>query len=152
MAELTYPELQTLPYRQAALLNNTSCGCNKGYINHQNGFGIVSLSGRHGNHCARFARYAVQYSCNIALSEGATVGEIQTALTLNGEPIVDTIASATPAAVGDFWHVSGFKSIDVPVGCCSTIAVENVSPVPAAGGVNPSIDMRNLNVSVIRIP
>ena len=150
MAEFTYPELQTLPYRQAALLNNTSCGCNKGYINHQNGFGSISLSGQCNNPCARFARYVVQYSCNIALSEGATVGEIQTALTLNGEPIIDTIASSTPAAVGDFWHVSGFKTIDVPVGCCPTVAVENVSPPPAAGGANPLIDMRNLNVSVIR--
>ena len=43
MAEFTYPELQTLPYRQAALLNNTSCGCNKGYINHQNGFGGILM-------------------------------------------------------------------------------------------------------------
>ena len=150
MAEFSYPELQTVPYRQAALLNNTSCGCNKGYINHQNGFGGVSLSGSCNNPCARFARYVIQYSCNIALSEGATVGEIQTALTLNGEIIQDTIASATPAAVGNFWNVSGFKTIDVPVGCCPMIAVENVSPAAVAGGANPSIDMRNLNVSALR--
>lgn len=150
MAEFTYPEEQTVPYRQAALLNNTTCGCNKGYISHQNGFGGVTVKGVVNNPCARFARYEAKFSCNIALAEGATVGPIAAGLTFNGEPIIDTIARATPAAVGDYWHVSGFKTFDVFAGCCPTIAVENLSPATGTTG-NPDITMQNLNVSVKRI-
>lgn len=149
MAEFTYPEEQDVPYRQAALLNNTSCGCNKGYIQHANGFGNITLKGAVNNQYARVAKYMVKYSVNIAVATGQTVGEIDTALTLNGEIIPDTLASATPVAVGDFWNVSGFKTIEVPRGCCVTVAVENVSP--AAGATpNPTITMRNLNVSAVR--
>lgn len=150
MAEFNYPAEQTLPYGQAALLNNTSCGCTKGYISHQNGFGGITLKGAVNNPNACFARYEVAFSGNIALAEGATVGEISAALSLNGEIMQDTIASATPAAVGDFWHVSGFKTIDVPRGCCPMIAVENSSP-SAGTTPNPTIVMRNLNVSVVRV-
>lgn len=150
MAEFTYPEVQTVPYRQAALLNNTSCSCRKGYISHMNGFGGITVKGAVNNPSACYARYIARYSCNIALSEGATVGEIAVALTLNGEPIIDTLASATPAAVGDFWNVSGFKTFDIPRGCCPMVAIENVSPADGTTP-NPSIDIRNLNVSVDRI-
>lgn len=150
MAEFTYPEVQTVPYGQSALLNNTSIGCNKGYIYHDNGFGGITVKGVVNNPCSNFARYEVKYAGNIALAEGATVGEIAVALTLNGEVIQDTIASATPAAVGDFWHVGGFKTLNVMKGCCPMVAVENVSP--AAGTTpNPAIDIRNLNVAVTRI-
>lgn len=150
MAEFTYPEEQTVPYGQAALLNNTSCGCNKGYISHMNGFGGITIRGAVNNPNACFARYKAQFSANVALAEGATVGEIAMALSLNGEVITDTIASATPAAVGDFWHVSGFKTIDVPRGCCPMIAVENASPSDGTTP-NPTIVVRNLKVAVDRI-
>lgn len=149
MAEFSYPEVQTVPYGQAALLNNTSCGCNKGYISHSNGFGGITLRGIVNNRCAQSAKYAASFSCNIALSEGATPGEIGAALAINGEVITDTVAVATPTAVGNYWHVSGFKTIDVPRGCCPMISVENVSP-SAGTTPNPSIDIKNLNVSVVR--
>lgn len=150
MAEFTYPEEQTVPYGQAALLNNTTCGCNKGYISHMNGFGGITVKGVVNNPCASFARYEIKYSANIALAEGATVGEIAAAISLNGEVIQDTVASATPAAVGDFWHVSGFKTMDIPRGCCPTFAIENVSPAIGTTA-NPTIVFRNLNVAVNRV-
>ena len=146
MAEFTYPEAQDVVYRQPALLNNTTCGCNKGYIAHENGFGNVTVKGVVNNPYARYARYEVKFSCNIALAEGATVGPIAVGLTFDGEPVVDTLAIATPAAVGDFWHVSGFKTFSVMNGCCPSIAVENLS---SATG-NPTITISNLNVAVNR--
>lgn len=142
MAELTYAEVQSVPYRQAALLNNAApiCQCNRGSgIAHANGSGLVTLKGGR--------TYSAKVSCNIALSEGATVGEIDIALAVNGEFIPVTFAAATPAAVGDFWNVSTFAEIKVPCGCCVMLSVENASPA-AAAGTNPTIDIRNLNVDV----
>lgn len=150
MAEFTYPEVQTVPYGQAALLNNTSIGCNKGYISHDNGFGGVTVKGAVNNPCSNYARYEVKFAGNIALAEGATVGEIAIALTLNGEVVQDTIAVATPAAVGDYWNVGGFKTLNIMKGCCPMVAVENVSPSSGTTG-NPDINIRNLNVAVNRI-
>ena len=144
MAEFTYPERQTVQSGQSALLNNTTCGCNKGYISHMDGFGGITIKGVVNNPCANFARYLIKYTCNIALSEGSTVGPIQVALTLNGETMQDTIAIVTPAAVGDFWNVSGFKTLDIPKGCCPMVAVDNVS------ADNTSVDFQNLNVAVNR--
>lgn len=144
MAEFTYPAEQTVAYGQAAILENTGlpCGynCNRGSgIVHSNGSGLVSVRGRH--------TYRCQFSANIALAEGATVGEIGLAIAVNGEIMPDTIAVATPAAVGDFWNVSGFKMVDIPCGCCETIAIENVSPQTGTSP-NPSIVVRNLNLEV----
>lgn len=151
MAEFTYPLVQTVPYRQSAILNSTRFGCNKGYIFHREGSGIVTARGIVNNPCSNFARYECKFSGNIALSEGATVGELAAALAINGEILQDTIAVATPAAVGDFWHVSGFAYIDVPRGCCYEITVENASPQATPATPNPSIDIRNLNVAVNRV-
>lgn len=142
MAEFIYPEVQTVPYAQAALLNNAApiCKCNRGGgIVHANGSGLVTLKGS--------KTYNVKASCNIALAEGATVGEIAIALAVNGEVLPVTVAAATPAAVGDFWNVSTFAEISVPCGCCVSLSVENASPAPDAG-TNPQINIRNLNVDV----
>lgn len=151
MAEFTYAPVQTVPYGQNAIVNSTRFGCNKGYILHREGSGIITARGIVNNPCSNYARYECKFSGNIALSEGATVGEIATALAINGEVLQDTIAVVTPAAVGDYWHVSGFAYIDVPRGCCFEVSVENASPQPAATTPNPSIDIRNLNVAVNRV-
>lgn len=149
MAEFNYPQEQTIPYGQSAILNNTSCVCNKGYISHQDGFGGITVKGIVNNPCANFARYLIQFSGNIALPEGATVGEIGVGISYNGEVFQDTIASVTPTVVESFFHVGGFKTIDIPKGCCPTIAIENVSPATGTTP-NPSIIMRNLNVAITR--
>lgn len=150
MAEFTYIPSQTVEYGRAAVLNSTQFGCNKRYILHREGSGIVTARGIVNNPCCGSARYQVSFSCNIALSEGATVGEIAAAIALDGEVLEDTLAVATPAAVGDRWHVSGFTTIDVPAGCCAQISIENASP-QAGTSPNPSIDITNLNVTVNRI-
>ena len=150
MAEFTYSAEQTVPYGQAAIVNSTSCGCSKGYILHREGSGLVTIRGVVNNPYNNSARYRCAFSCNIALATGATLGEIAVAFAIDGEVLQDTIAVATPAAVGDFWHVSGFINVDVPKGCCPMIAVENASPQTGTSP-NPSIVMRNLNVEVNRI-
>jgi hypothetical protein len=151
MAEFTYNEIQLIQPGASALLD-TAIGCNRGYVLHRPGSGILTLRGMANNPCARFARYRVAYDGNIAVPTGATAGEIQLAIAIGGEVVPTSIAAATPAAVDQYWNVNGFAIVDVPVGCCYTVAVENAS-VSADPATTPALalNLRNLNVEVTRI-
>lgn len=150
-AEYGYVAAQTLQPGQAAILENVR-PCNKCPQNvvHDNLTPNLLLRGIVRNPCCNArAQYNVTFSGNIALAEGATVGEIQLALSVNGFVRPLTIAAATPAAVGDYWHVSGEATIDVPAGSDDDVAVVNAS-VGETPATTPAIDVRNLNVKVKR--
>lgn len=151
MAEFTYNEVQLVQPGAPALLN-TTIGCNKGYVVHRPGSGILTLRGIVNNPYAKFARYRVSFDGNIAVPEDGTAGEIQMALAIGGEIVPTSIATATPTAVNAYWNVSGFAIIDVPAGCCYTVAAENasVSATPATTPA-PALNVRNLNVEVTRV-
>ena len=151
MAEYVYNEVQLVQPGAAALLD-TTIGCNKGYVLHRAGSGILTMRGIVNNPCARFARYRVSFDGNIAVPEGGTAGEIQLALAIDGEVIPTSIATATPTVVDAYWNVNGFAIIDIPVGCCYTVSVRNasVSADPATTPA-PALNVRNLNVEVTRI-
>jgi len=151
MAEYICNEVQTVQPGAPALLSD-AIPCNRGLVLHRPGSGILTIRGIVNNPCARFARYRVAYDGNIAIPEGGTAGEIQLAIAIDGEVVQSSIAAATPTAVGAYWNVSGFAIVDVPVGCCYAIAVENasVSPTPATVPA-PALDLRNLNVEVTRL-
>ena len=136
MAEYTYNEIQLVQPGAPALLN-TAIGCNRGYVIHRPGSGILTLRGIVNNPCASFARYRVAFDGNIAVPEGGTAGEIQLAIAIGGEVVPTSIAAATPTAVDAYWNVSGFAIIDVPAGCCYTVSVENAS-VSATPATTPS--------------
>ena len=150
MAEYTYNEVQLVQPGAAAVLN-TAIGCNKGYVIHRPGSGILTLRGIVNNPCANAARYRVSFDGNIAVPEGGTAGEIQLAIAIGGEIVPTSIAAATPAAVSQYWNVAGFAIIDVPKGCCYTVSVENAS-VSADPATTPAsaLNLRNLNVEVSR--
>jgi hypothetical protein len=76
---------------------------------------------------------------------GGTVGEISLAVAIQGEPDLASLGASTPAAVEQFNSVSGSTQINVPRGCCYTIALENTSETAEA------ISVRNANVLVTRI-
>ena len=151
MAEYIYNEVQLLQPSASALLND-AIGCNRGYVIHRPGSGILTLRGIVNNPCAGFARYRVAFDGNIAVPEGGTAGEIQLALAIGGEIIPTSIAAATPAAVDQYWNVNGFAIIDVPKGCCYTVSVDNAS-VSADPATTPAsaLNLRNLNVEVTRL-
>ena len=151
MAEYTYNEIQLIQPGASAVLN-TTIGCNRGYVIHRPGSGILTLRGIVNNPCAYFARYRVSFDGNIAIPEGGTAGEIQLAIAIGGEVVPTSIAAATPAAAEQYWNVSGFAIVDVPKGCCYTVAVENasVSETPATTPA-PALNLRNLNVEVTRL-
>lgn len=150
-AEYGYVAAQTLQPGQAAILENVR-PCNKCPQNvvHDNLTPNLLLRGIVRNPCCNArAQYNVTFSGNIALAEGVTVGEIQLALSVSGFVRPLTIAAATPAAVGEYWHVSGEATIDVPAASDVDVAVVNAS-VGATPATAPAIDVRNLNVKVKR--
>ena len=151
MAEYTYNDVQLIQPNASALLN-TAIECNKRYVLHRPGSGILTLRGIVKNACAAFARYRVSFDGNIAVPEGGTVGEIQLALAIDGEIVPTSIAAATPAAVDQYWNVSGFAIIDIPSGCCYTVSVKNASvSADSATTPAPALNLRNLNVEVTRL-
>ena len=77
--------------------------------------------------CRGRARYKVSFGANIAIPAGGTVTPISIALAIAGEPLNSATAIVTPAAVGEYFNVFTAAFIDVPRGCCITIAVENTS-------------------------
>ena len=147
MAEYGYNEVQTVQPGAAAILQDIR-PCNKcpQLIVHDNLTPNLILRGIVKNACGcnPRAQYTVAFAGNIAVTTGGTVGEIQLALSVNGFVRPLTIAAATPAAVEEFWHVGGDTTIDVPMGCCTDVALVNAS-------TGTAIDVRNLNVKVSRV-
>lgn len=155
MSEFIKNEPQLVNPNQPVTLN-TSIGCNKGYIYHRNGSGIVTLRGITKN-C--FARYQCTFNGNVAVPDGGTVGAISVALALDGEPILTSRAIVTPAAAADnpptqenFFNVTSTAIISVPKGCCFNLSVENTSEsaTPATTPA-PAILVQNSNLTVSRI-
>ena len=154
MAEYGYVAAQDLQPGQGAILSNIrSCTKCPQQVVHDDQTPNLLLRGIVRNPCCNAkAQYNVRYSGNIAVAEGGTAGEIQLAISVNGYVRPLTIAAATPAAVSEFWHVSGDTTIDVPVGCCTDVAVVNasVSATPSTTPA-PTVTVRNLNVEVVRV-
>ena len=151
MAEYIYNDIQLIQPGASALLD-TAIGCNRGYVIHRPGSGILTLRGIVNNPCSRSARYRVAFDGNIAVPEGGTAGEIQLALASDGEVIPTSLATATPTVANAYWNVNGFAIIDIPVGCCYTVSVGNAS-VSADPGTTPAspLNLRNLNVEVTKM-
>lgn len=124
---------QNVPLTETAVAGN----CN---IVHREGAGIVTLRGLT-NQCR--ARYRVSFGANIAIPTGGTVEAISLALAVNGEPLVNATATVTPAAVGDYGNVFVSANVDVPRGCCLTVAAENIS--------GQAINVANANMIVERV-
>ena len=142
MAEFTSNAVQTVASNQNVLFTETAVPCNKGYVIHREGAGIVTLRGIVNNSCGCFARYKIFFGGNIAIPANGTVGPISVALAIDGEPIPTSSAIVTPAAVEEYWNIAEALYVTVPKGCCYTIAVENTS--------DQDILMQNANIIVER--
>lgn len=131
------------------LIFSASIPCTRGNIYHEDETGIFILRGRT-NQC--FATYQVTFNGNIALPEGADVGPIAVALTVQGEQRPTSRAIFTPAAVEEFGNVTSTAIIKVPCGCCFSLAVEYVPATLEAGATIPTaIDVQNANLVITRI-
>ena len=65
------------------------------------------------------------------------------ALAVDGEALGSATATVTPAAVENFFNVSAFAYVNVPRGCCTTIAVKNIN--------TQTIELSNANLIVERV-
>ena len=104
-----------------------SIPCNKGYVYHQSGTGIFVLRGVVNNPCSCFARYNVVFTGNIAIPEEGEVTPIATAIVVSGEERTGSRSIFTPAETDEYGNVTSRATINVPKGCCFTVAVEYVN-------------------------
>lgn len=139
MAEFTNSGIVTVASGGNVPLTETAVQ-SKPCIVHREGAGIVTLRGLT-NQCR--ARYRVSYGGNIAIPDGGTVEAITAALSLNGEALAASTATVTPAAVENYFNISVSAVVDVPKGCCVTVAVKNTS--------GQAVNFANSNLTVDRI-
>ena len=118
MAEYANPAIVNVtPGQNVPLLDVIGGNCG---IVHRGGSGLITLRG-HTNQCK--ARYRVAIGANIAIPEGGTV-------------------EATPAAAENFFNIYVSASVEVPRGCCVTVAARNTS--------TQAVDFANSNMEVVR--
>jgi hypothetical protein len=107
---------------------------------HRDGSGLVTLKG-FTNQCR--ARYRVSFGGNVAVPTGETVGPIDLAFAIEGEAVLSTTMTVTPAAVEQFFNIFSTVFIDVPRGCCMNVSVKNISDIP--------INIQNANLIIERV-
>lgn len=125
--------------RDILFTDTVVCGNNS--MVHRDDSGLVTLRGITNGQCR--ARFRVLFGGNIAIPAGGTVGPIQIAIAIDGEPVTSTTMIVTPAAVGQFNNVFGAIFIDVPKGCCEQVSVINIS--------TQAISVQNANLIIERV-
>ena len=142
---------QTINPGESALFPVIEVPCNSGLVRHRLGTGGFLLSGgpQNRNRCCycrmnnQTRNYLVDVKADIAIPTGGTVGEITVALELDSSTVPATTMTVTPAAVEQFFNVSGAMTVDVFRGCCESVSLRNTSDQP--------ITMRNAYI-VIDLP
>lgn len=143
--ELTNGRIYKCKYRERS--SGTECAADgktavtgKPCIVHREGAGIVTLRGLT-QQCK--ARFRVAFGANIAIPTGGTVEAITAALVINGEALNSATAIVTPAAVENYFNIYVSAIVEVPKGCCVTVAMKNTS--------TQAINFANSNMTVDRI-
>lgn len=137
--EITANAIQTIPVNGDIMFTDTAVsGCPS--IIHREGSGLVTLRGL--GRQAR-ARFHIHFGANIAVPAAATAQPISLDLAISGEPFGTTQMITSPANADRYNNVSTSAFIDVPVGCCTTIAMKNTSTIP--------INVQNANLIVERV-
>ena len=141
MAEYSYPLTQTVAVDENILFLNGDRCCKRGYIIHNNTSGVFRLKGICKN-CSPRAVYKVNFHANVAIApaaDGGVVEPVTLALVQNGEVQQNTVSTITPVAIGDLWVINFETLIELPCGCCDTIAVRNISDTTSITAQNSNI-------------
>ena len=137
--EITANAIQTVGANNDIMFTDTAVsGCQS--IIHREGSGLVTLRGLR-RQCR--ARFHLKFGANIAIPTGTDVAPISLDVAINGEPFGTTKMISTPTAVDQYNNVSTSAFIEVPVGCCTSIAIKNTSSIP--------INVQNANLIVERV-
>ena len=148
MAEYLSNAVQTVALN-APITFNDSIPCNRGFVYHEDGTGVLILRGITPN-C--FARYQVTFNGNVAIPTGGAITPIAVALTVSGEPRLTSRAIFTPTAVEEYGNVTSTAIITVPKGCCFSLSVEYVSGTDDPTVTpTPIINVQNANLTVSRV-
>lgn len=139
MAEFVNTSIVTVSAGQNVPLTETAV-TGKPCIVHREGAGIVTLRGLT-QQCK--ARFKVSFGANIAIPTGGTVEAITAALVINGEALNSATATVTPAAVENYFNIYVSAIVEVPKGCCVSVAMENTSA--------QAVSFANSNMTVDRI-
>lgn len=139
MAEYTNSSIVAVAAGQNVPLTETAVA-GKACVVHREGAGIVTLRGLT-NQCK--ARYKISFGGNIAVPTGGTVEAITAALAINGEALASTTATVTPAAAENYFNIYIAAFVEVPRGCCLTVAARNTS--------TQTINFANSNLIVERV-
>lgn len=137
--EITANAIQTIPANNDVTFTDTAVpGCQS--IIHREGSGLVTLRGL-GRQCR--ARFHIYFGANMAVPTGQSPGTISLDVAISGEPLETTKMMVTPAGVDEYFNVSTSAFIEVPVGCCITVAIKNTSSIP--------VNVQNANLIVERV-
>jgi len=142
---------QSVASNAPILFTESPVPCNRGLVFHNDGSGIFRLSSIGAttpfrNCCGEMpmAQYLVEFHCNLAITTGGTVEEIQVGIAVDGEIDPSSIMRITPAAVEEFQNVGTSIIVSVPAICrCSSVSVRNIS--------TQSVDVENANILIDRI-
>ena len=138
--EITANAIQTVGVNSPVLFTETAVPGNYSMI-HREGSGLVGLRGLPNGQCR--ARFLVEFGANVAVPTTETVGPVSLAISINGEPVLTSNMISTPAAVNEYNNIGASLYIDVPIGCCSQISVENTGDIP--------VDVQNANLIIERV-
>ena len=138
MAEWTGIAVQTVNPGESIVFTENPVPCTRGFVRHRDDSGNFLLSGwtPNMNRCcccrqsSNSALYLVDFSANIAIPTGGTVGEIDVALSLDGGTLAGTVMRVTPAAVEEFFNISRAVNVSIFNNCCQTLTIRNVSSQP----------------------
>ena len=136
----------------APVIFTASIPCRKGYVYHEDETGIFILRGIVNNPSSGSATYRVTFNGNVAIPTGGAVTPVALALAVSGEPRLTSRAIFTPAAVEEFGNLTSTAIIQVPRGCCFSLAVEYVQATDDPTVTpTPIITVQNANLVVDRI-
>ena len=142
MAEYTANAVQQVVAGQNVLFTDVPISGFRQGIFHREGSGIITLRGQV-NNGGCFVRYKVSFGANVAIPEGGTASTpLSLTFAIDGEPIATSTMTVTPAALQEYWNIYTSVFIDLPKGCCYTIAVENVGTT--------AVDVQNANLIIER--
>lgn len=142
MAEYTANAIQTVAIGQNVLFTDVPVPGFRQGILHREGSGIITLRGQV-NNCSGFARYKISFGANIAIPTGeAAATPLSLALAIDGEAVPTSSVIVTPAAADQYWNVYTSVFIDLPKGCCYTVAVENTGTT--------AVNVQNANLIIER--
>ena len=147
MAEYSANAVQTVAPGQSVVFTTTTTPCNRGLIIPRLDAGSFILKGisprQQINRCCcstnpSYTTYLVYFGANIA----ATVaGPISLTITIDGSQVSSSQMIQTPTVVGAFFDVSRARSVEVPCGCCQSVAIENTS--------TDAIQVQNANIIIV---